>query len=178
MAAVVEALVVLAHGQFLHPDAAVIAEFLQHGQHTTNPKSSEARHQRRHQDGAAVEGQRAEAPRYNSSAVQQQRDEGLSETVPRPTETLPTDASTSSSSTTDHESSAKSSLASVVASPPVGRTTCDVPDGGESGARGRGCQNVGEAGAGGRVGGGKDGEDVPMTSPTRGGRGMCLVRQW
>lgn len=184
--AVVEALVVLAHGDFLHPDAAVLADFLRHGQDRTKSGLSGDRYLCQHQQGTAAGGQTAEGQHF-SSALQQQRGEGMGGTapiLPRSKEVPPPDASTSSSSVADHGSRTTSGEKSSILSVPtptiaiLESATCGVPNCGESSARSRGGQNVEvAAGAEGRAEGGKDGNTVPITSPTRGGRGLCLVRQ-
>lgn len=156
----------LAHGEFLHPDAAVLGEFLNHGPDAQNPTTSSVRDQ--HQHGR-------DEPPPKPCAVQTNGGDPVSGTrslVP-PTKT-PAAASASLAATTDTQGGSTTSVSSA------GVTNGNVCKGGDDGGGvTRTAGQLAEEGAEGRAesGGAGGGENIAVAGPTRGTKGTCMVRE-
>lgn len=152
VAAVVEALVVLAHGNFLHPDAAVLADFLHHGQSVyTKTTASPGEQHPQAAGGGGRGGAASKPPSFSTTTADFQ------------------------GSTASWDSS---SLSSAESSP----FAEGFPGGGgdpNSGGRGRGEGGErAEARSGAGSGAGSAGGTATLFEPTnrRGVKGMCMVR--
>lgn len=152
----------LAHGQFLHPDAEVLADFLHHGQGTD--RQSTPCH--RDQHGA----------RRPSGAAQQdvggRTVSGTGLPPPKPTLSF---VSVSPVTVDSQSSTTATSISSATVVPFGGGPASGIPDGGGrggGGGHGGGVEAV--AGAEARAGG----TVAAIAAPRRGSKGTCMVSVW
>lgn len=165
--AIVDAIVVLAHGQFLHPDAEVLADFLHHGRQDTKRQGG-ALSSHGQQHGPA-------RPSVVQEGVEGQAAATAAAVLPPP---KPTPASVSGSlAMVDSQSSTPATSISSVAAVPSGRGTTagDIPKGGGGGGGGRGHGEGVELGEGAGVEA-RGMVTVVPAPPRRGSKGTCMVR--
>eukprot|EP00903_Cladosiphon_okamuranus_P015639 g14441.t1 len=154
--AIAETLVVLAHGEFLHPDTAVLADFLGHGQDIPSQRAASSRGQRQH-------GQGRPPPRLCAVQTSERSPEARTAASPLPA-ARPATPSVDVHSDTVSLSSAE------------GTTSSFAIGAGDGGRRRRKGEPLGvEVAEPAESGGDGGGEGMVVPAPGRGAKGTCMI---